>query len=232
MLNSDIKNLPPIIISILLVDDEPMFRQGLKTLLAFYSANGSVSFNVVGEAASVAQAVKLAVEQHPMIILLDMELPTQDGIDALHYFRDLNYKGKVIILSAHREDELIFKAMEAGAWGYVFKDCVAQQLYDAIATVIQDEIYLAPEVVTRFFRMFHFYGGHSLTGSKTVYLTEREQEVLQWLVQGASNEQIAQHLCVTIATVKAHLTSIFEKFQVKNRSQAIVKALKLGLVSA
>lgn len=230
MLNYEVKL--PQIISILLVDDEPMFRQGLKTLLAFYSANGGLTFNVVGEAASVAQGVKLAAEQHPMIILLDMELPQQDGIDALHQFRELKYKGKAIVLSAHREDELIFKAMEAGAWGYVFKDCVAQQLYDAIATVIKDEVYLAPEVITRFFRMFHFYGGHSLTGNKTVYLTEREQEVLQWLVQGASNEEIAENICVTTATVKAHLTSIFEKFQVKNRSQAIVKALKLGLVSA
>lgn len=220
------------LISILLVDDEPMFRKGLKTLLGFYRANGVLNFNIVGEAASVDQGLKLAVEQHPMIILLDLEFPQQDGITALYRLRDLSYKGKVIILSAHHDDESIFKAMEAGAWGYVFKDCIAQQLYDAIATVIKDEIYLAPEVATSFFRMFHFYGGHSLGGSHTVYLTEREKEVLQWLVKGASNEQIAKHLCVTVATVKAHLTSVFEKFEVKSRSQAIVKALKLGLVSA
>ena len=220
------------IISILLVDDEPIFRKGLKTLLDFYSTNGVLKFHVVGEAASVSQALKLASEQHPMIMLLDMEFPKQDGIYALNCLRDLAYKGKTIVLSAHHEDESVFKAMEAGAWGYVFKDCVAKQLYEAIATTIDDEIYLAPQVATSFFRMFHFYRGHSLSGSQKVYLTEREQEVLQWLVKGASNEQISQHLCVTIATVKAHLTSIFEKCEVKSRSQAIVKALKLGLVSA
>lgn len=220
------------LISLLLVDDEPMFRKGLKTLLGFYRTNEGLNFNIVGEAASVAQALKLAVEQHPMVILLDVEFPQQDGIVALNHLRDLSYKGKVIMLSAHHDDESIFKAMEAGAWGYVFKDRVAQQLYEAIAIVVKGEIYLPPEVATSFFRMFHFYGGHSLGSNQAVYLTEREKEVLQWLVQGNSNEEIAQKLCVTIATVKAHLTSIFEKIEVKSRSQAIVKALKLGLVSA
>ncbi len=219
-------------ISVLLVDDEPCFRKGLQTLLGFYSTNGELGFEVVGEATSVEQALKVAVEQRPALILLDLELPQGDGIGVLLRLAELSYRGKVIVLSGHREDEWVFRAMQAGACGYIFKDCVATQLYEAIKIVINNEIYLAPDVATRFFRLFHFYAGHSLQAQHAIYLTEREREVLHWLVQGASNEHIASHLYITIATVKAHLTAIFEKLKVTSRTQAIVKALKLGLVCA
>lgn len=222
----------PQLISILLVDDDPIFRKGLQTLLSFYSSTGTWRFQVVGEAASVDQALKLAVEQHPSLILLDLELPQDDGITALLRLREQSYPGKVLVLSAHQGDEWVFRAMQAGANGYVFKDQIASQLCPAIATVINDEVYLAPDVATSFFRMFHFYTGKSLQASQALHLTEREQEVLHWLVQGASNELIAQHLYITVATVKAHLTAIFEKLGVNSRTQAIIKALKLGLVSA
>ena len=219
-------------ISILLVDDEQRFRQGLRTLLGFYNANGDLRFDIVGEAASVDQALNLTVEQRPALILLDLELPPSDGVTALIRLGELPYKGKVLVLSAHREDEWVFRAMQAGACGYVFKDRLATQLCEAIATVMRDEVYLSPEVATHFFRLFHFYAGRSLQACQAIHLTEREQEVLNWLVQGASNEEIAQHLYITVATVKAHLTAIFEKLAVNSRTQAIVKALKLGLVSA
>jgi DNA-binding NarL/FixJ family response regulator len=219
-------------ISILLVDDEPRFRQGVRTLLGFLGTNDSLKFDVVGEAASVEQALKLTVEQKPAMILLDMELPPGDGITALLSLREMSYKGKVLVLSGHREDEWVFRAMQAGACGYVFKDRVATQLCEAITTVMKEEVYLSPEVATCFFRLFNFYAGRSLTAGKAIHLTEREQEVLHWLVEGSSNEEIARHLYITVATVKAHLTAIFEKLSVTSRTQAIVKALKLGLVSA
>jgi DNA-binding NarL/FixJ family response regulator len=215
----------------LLVDDDPLFRKGLQTLLEFYSSSGSLQFELVGEAACVDQALKVAAQQHPALILLDLELPQDDGVVALVRLREQSYPGKVLVLSAHHEDEWVFRAMQAGASGYVFKDCLASQLCQAIATVIDREIYLAPEVATGFFRMFHFYAGRSWQAAQSLHLTERERQVLHWLVQGASNEKIAQHLYITVATVKAHLTAIFEKLGVSSRTQAIVKALKLGLVS-
>ncbi|MGK7906080.1 MAG: response regulator [Synechococcus sp.] len=221
----------PTPLSLLLVDDEPQFRNGLRTLLEFYSSKGLGLIQVVGEAASSSQALKLASEQHPALTLLDMELAADDGVDVLLGLKDRDYDGKVLVLSAHREDERVYRAMQAGANGYVFKHRLASQLCDAIATVMDGEIYLSPEVVTGFFRMFNFYAGHSLQVCREMNLTEREQEVLHWLVQGESNEAIASHLYVTVATVKAHLTAIFSKLQVKSRTQAIVKALKLGLVS-
>jgi DNA-binding NarL/FixJ family response regulator len=219
-------------VSVLLVDDESRFRQGMRTLLSFYSANQSYPFTVVGEAASADQAVELAIQQHPSLILLDLELPPSDGISVLVRLQEASYRGKVLILSGHREDESVFRAMQAGACGYVLKDRLANQLCDAIATVLDGGVYLSPEVSTGFFRMFHFYTGRIMKACHSVHLTEREQEVLHWLVQGASNDEISQKLYITVATVKAHLTAIFEKLQVNSRTQAIVKALKLGLVSA
>lgn len=219
-------------VSVLLVDDQPEFRQGLRTLLTFYTQTGPTEFQVVGEAASAEQAVDMITEQQPMLTLLDMELAQGDGIQVLGKLGGEDAKTRVLALSAHHEDDWIFKAMQAGAKGYVCKTQVATQLCEAMATVLQNEIYLAPELATGFFRLFHFYSGRTVQACNTISLTEREQEVLHWLVQGASNDAISNQLFITVATVKAHLTAIFEKLEVKSRTQAIVKALKLGLVTA
>ncbi|BAZ16677.1 LuxR family two component transcriptional regulator [Calothrix sp. NIES-4071] len=219
-------------ISILLVDDEERFRQGLKTLLNFYSASASLPINVVGEADCVEQVIKLAIQKSPDVILLDMELVNSDGITAMERLKDISYTGRVLVLSAHQEDNWIFQAMQKGAAGYVFKSRVANQLCDAISTVLRSEVYLPPEAASGFFRHFQQNANASSKASYQLHLTEREKEVLQLLTSGASNEEIAKNLYVTVATVKAHLTSIFEKLKVTSRTQAIVAAIKLGLVQA
>lgn len=219
-------------LSVLLVDDEQRFRQGLLTLFNFYNANGSFFLEVVGEASSQEQALKLAAQLSPALIMLDLELAQGDGITTLIRLKEMSYQGKVLVLSGHQEDDWIFKAMQAGAAGYVFKSRLAAQLCDAITTVIKSEIYLPAEVASGFFRRFQADSESCLQTRRRLHLTEREQEVLHWLTQGASNEEIAKHLYVTVATVKAHLTSIFEKLEVTSRTQAIVTALKLGLIQA
>ncbi|OUL28890.1 response regulator transcription factor [Nostoc sp. 106C] len=219
-------------LSVLLVDDEERFRQGIRTLLNFYNINAALPIEVVGEADSVEQVLKLTQQKSPDLILLDLQLSGSDGITVLVRLKETAYTGKVLVLSAHQEDDWIFRAMQAGAAGYVFKSRLATQLGEAINTVIKSEIYLPSEVASRFFRFFQAYSDSSLRACHKLHLTEREQEVLYWLAQGASNEEIAKHLYVTVATVKAHLTSIFEKLKVTSRTQAIVAALKLGLVKA
>lgn len=223
------EHLPPI--SLLLVDDSQPFRQGLRTLLSFCNSPAMPPLEVVGEAVTAEQALHLIRLLHPTLVLLDMELSQSDGIAVLAELQSYSHPPKVLALSVHREDEWVFRAMQAGAQGYLCKDHVADQLVDAIATLLRDEVYLSAEIATGFFRLFHFYAGKSLQSCQALHLTDREQEVLHWLVQGASNDAIAQHLHVTVATVKAHLTAIFEKLKVSSRTQAIVKALKLGLVS-
>lgn len=217
-------------ISLVLIDDEPLFRQGLRTLLGFYNREEGVRLAVVGEADSVEQGLALVAEMAPQMILLDMELPHLNGIDALLQLKENGYGGHVLVLSAHEDDQWIFMAMQSGARGYVFKESLTTQLPEAIATVLAGKVYLAPEVATCFFRRFQDLASQSLPLVKSLHLTEREQDVLHWLVQGEPNTEIARHLFVTVATVKAHLTSIFEKLGVSSRTQAIVKALRLGLV--
>ena len=218
-------------VSVLLVDDDARFRQGLQTLLQFYSTNSHIKFDIVGEAASSDQAVRLVSEQHPMLVLLDMELSTGDGIATLTELSKLECKFKALVLSGHRENEWVFRAMRAGACGYVVKDELATQLFNAITTVLNHQVYLSPETTTGFFQMFRFYAGQVLEARSQFHLTDREQEVLHWLVQGASNEDIATRLYISVATVKAHLTAIFNKLGVTSRTQAIIRALKMGLVS-
>ncbi|NJL62916.1 MAG: response regulator transcription factor [Methylacidiphilales bacterium] len=219
-------------LSILLVDDEYRFRQGLKTLLNFYGINDSLSLEVVGEAGTQEEALNIATQLSPDLILLDLELAGGDGITTLVKLKEISYAGKVLVLSGHQEDDWIFRAMQVGAAGYVFKTRLATQLYEAINTVFKSEVYLPAEVASGFFRRFQASSNSCLQIRRQLHLTEREQEVLNWLTQGASNEEIAKHLYVTVATVKAHLTSIFEKLEVTSRTQAIVAALKLGLIHA
>jgi DNA-binding NarL/FixJ family response regulator len=224
--------MTPSPLSVLLVDDQPEFRQGLRVLLDFYTQTSPTKFTIVGEAASVDQAVSLVVNQHPQLILLDLELSQGNGLEVLQQLAQMECSSQTLVLSAFHQDDWIFRTMQAGARGYVCKDRLATQLCEAIATVLRGEIYLSPELATGFFRLFHFYSGRTLQSRQAVHLTDREHEVLHCLVQGESNEAIAQHLYITVATVKAHLTAIFEKLGVSSRAQAIVKALKMGLVTA
>ncbi|WP_218079686.1 LuxR C-terminal-related transcriptional regulator [Anthocerotibacter panamensis] len=217
-------------ITVLLVDDEPRFREGLWTLLKFYNSSSPLAFEVVGEAGRVEEALHLAAQWTPNLILMDMEFPEGNGIHALAGLKQQGYPGRVLVLSAHEEDAWVFRAMKAGANGYVLKTRIASQLYAAITTVLSQEIYLPPDLAARFFRHFHRSLDGVTPASTDTRLTEREREVLHLLAEGATNETIARQLHISIATVKAHLTAIFEKLKVTSRAQAIVVALRSGLV--
>ena len=216
-------------LSILLVEDDRRFRAGLRTLLDFYREQGG-GCTVVGEASSVETAVSLTAQRHPDLMLLDMELENGDGMAVLRQLQERQEEIKPLVLSAHQEEHWIYRAMQAGAMGYVFKPQLTRQLWDAIITVLRGEVYLPSEAATGFFRQFQAAHATPTIQAETCQLSNREVEVLLWLVRGASNEAIAKQLYISIATVKAHLTSIFEKLQVTSRTQAIVTAMKLGLV--
>ncbi|MBE9031475.1 response regulator transcription factor [filamentous cyanobacterium LEGE 11480] len=218
-------------ISTLLIDDCHEFRQGLRDLLNFYNLTSDLQFQVVGQAASLTAAVQCAIDQTPQLILLDMELSDGTGIDVLQRLKQEHKLSHVLVISGHDEDELIFRTMQAGAQGYIFKHCLSTQLLEAIQLVLQEKVYLSPEVATRFFNYFHFSSGKPTRCHSTIHLTERERDVVYWLVQGASNEVISKELYITVGTVKAYLTTIFEKLNVSSRTQAALQALKLGLVS-
>jgi DNA-binding NarL/FixJ family response regulator len=218
-------------IATLLVDDCAEFRLGLRNLLNFYNTTSSFNFQIIGQAANLNNAVEIAIEQCPQLILLDMELSQGSGIEVLQQLKMRSKLSHVLVLSGHQEAEWIFKAMQAGAQGYVFKQQLSTQLMEAIQVILNHQIYLSPEAATSFFQHFHFATGRSTGCNASIHLTDRERDVLYWLVQGASNEVIAQQLYITVGTVKAYLTTIFEKLNVTSRTQAALQALKLGLIS-
>jgi DNA-binding NarL/FixJ family response regulator len=218
-------------ISVLLVDDDYEFRQGLQSLLSFYGSTGVLKFQVIGRAASVEQGLDLAAELSPNLILLDMQLGNQDGLNFLQRYQAFQKSSRVLVLSGYDGDDWIFEAMRLGARGYLLKQNLSTALLEAIATVMRDDIYMTTNVVTAFIRSFHFHQGRSLQQrNDKIHLTEREREVLHCVVKGSSNEEISDKLNITIGTVKAYLTAIFEKLGVRSRTQAALKALKLGLV--
>ena len=219
-------------LSMLLVDDDHEFRAGIRTFLSFSQIQDR-AIKVIGEANCPALALSLTKQHTPDLILIDMELIEGDGLSLLQQLRDSNASSKTLVLSGHQEDYWIYQAMQSGADGYVFKGQVSQQLLDAIATVMQNQIYLPPEVATGFFRKFQKTQA-SLPSQigQPCNLSDRERDVLYWLVQGASNDEIGKQLYISVATVKTHLTNIFLKLQVTSRTQAIVAAIKMNLVQS
>jgi DNA-binding NarL/FixJ family response regulator len=149
---------PPIAptLSVMLVDDDLQFRNGVKTLLGLYPSQ-EINLEIAAEAESAEQALKLLVQNRPTLILLDLELKDSSGIAFLTRLRELSFQSQVLVLSAHEEDEWIFRAMQAGAAGYVFKHWLGKQLFDAIAAVLRSDVYLPTEVANGFFRLFHTY---------------------------------------------------------------------------
>jgi DNA-binding NarL/FixJ family response regulator len=219
-------------LSTLLVEDDRSFRAGIRTLLDYYHIQDR-TIRVVGEADRSTLALSLVEQYAPDLILIDMELIGEDGLTVLQKLQDSHLSSKTLVLSGHQEDAWIYQAMQYGADGYVFKSQVSEQLLDAIAAVIQNQIYLPPEVATGFFRRFQKTQASLPTQiGQPCNLSERENDVLYWLVQGASNDEVAKQLYISVATVKAHLTNIFLKLQVTSRTQAIVAAIKMNLVQS
>ena len=217
-------------ISVLLVNNEQQFRAEVRTFLNCSQIQDR-AIEVIGSANYPALALSLTKQYSPDLILIDMELAQGDGLSLLQQLRENNTSSKTLILSGNREDSWIYQAMQLGTNGYVFKDRVSQQLLDAIATVMQNQIYLPPEVATGFFRKFQkTQASLPFQLGQPCNLSHRENDVLYWLVQGASNDRIAKQLYISVATVKVHLTNIFLKLQVTSRTQAIVAAIRMNLV--
>jgi len=206
-------------VRILITDDHGVVRQGLRMFLSL-----DPELEVVGEATNGEEALKLARDLSPDVVLMDLAMPVMDGISATGAIRSELPDVEVIALTSVLEDASVTGAVRAGAIGYLMKDTEAEELGRAIKAAAESRVYLAPEAAARLMREVR-------TPESPEALTERETEVLQLLARGKANKQIATSLYVTEKTVKAHVSSILAKLGVQSRTQAALYAVRAGLVS-
>ncbi|OFX14667.1 MAG: hypothetical protein A2V59_08520 [Armatimonadetes bacterium RBG_19FT_COMBO_69_19] len=212
-------------IRVLLADDHDLFRQGVRRLL-----EGSPDLEVVGEARTGQDTVRLVEELAPDIVLLDISMPALSGIDAARLIKTASPRTGIIILTVHADEEFLFEAIKAGAMGYLLKDASADELIRAIRVIYGGEGLLAPSMAAKVMR--EFARTHEVTDLARVLtpLTHREVEILQHVAAGLANKEIAHKLSISERTVKNHLSNIMEKLHVNSRTQAAVYALRSGLV--
>ncbi len=217
-------------IRILLVDDQALFREGLRTLLSIRS-----DLEVVGEAENGREGVEMAVQLRPDVILMDLRMPILNGVAATERLQKEQPESKVIVLTTFDDDEYVFDGLRAGAVGYLLKDVSSDKLVEAIRAAARGESFLEPsiaaKVVAEFTRISAVSHQSSIGEQPLVEpLSERELEILGVLASGASNREIAQKLYITEGTVKNHVTNILGKLGVRDRTQAALKGRELGLV--
>jgi two-component system nitrate/nitrite response regulator NarL len=211
---------------VLLVDDHILFRTGVKAVLASRS-----DMEVVGEAGDGLEALALARETMPDVILMDIKMPGMGGLEATRRIKQELPYVKVFMLTVSDSDEHLFEAIKSGAQGYLTKDLKAWQLFDALEGVARGEAAFSGIIAAKILSEFRKPGrGAEGELAATEPLTDREREVLQLLAEGKSNQEIAEGLVISESTVKNHLRNILGKLHLRNRIQAAVYAVRQGLV--
>jgi len=215
------------VIRILLVDDQALFREGLRTLLSIHA-----DLEVVGEAANGEEALRLAGDLHPDVVLMDLRMPVLDGVTATRRLSAARPGCRVIVLTTFDDDEYVFEGLRAGAMGYLLKDTPSEKLVEAIRTVARGESFLQPSVAAKVVAEFARLSERPQPAPADLpeALSERELEILRLVAAGASNKEIADRLVIAEGTVKNHITSILGKLAVRDRTQAALKAQQMGLV--
>jgi DNA-binding NarL/FixJ family response regulator len=212
-------------IKIVVADDHKLFRQGLIGLMRAHDD----LVEVIGEASSGQEAVQLAHQLRPDVILMDIQMPNGDGLQATREIRQSLPEVAVVMLTASELDEHLYEAVRLGAAGYLLKDLDAAELFELLVGVTRNEVAMTRVMASRLLKiMANSKNNDSDTENA---LTERETDVLQLLAQGASNSQIAEELVITVNTVKSHISHILAKLQLENRTQAAAYALQNGMIS-
>lgn len=204
-------------IRLLIVDDHPIVRDGIRGMLT-----GDPAFEVLGEAGDGAQAVELARALEPDVILMDLRMPRMDGVTAINELVRLGLAVKVLVLTTYDTDKDVLPAIEAGATGYLLKDTSRDELVRAVRTAARGEAVLSPSVATRLMGQVR---------APVDTLSARELEILQQIADGRTNREVAAKLFISEATVKTHVLHIYAKLGVNDRAAAVAVAFRRGLLS-
>lgn len=210
-------------ITVMIVDDHEMVRQGA---VGYLEAQPHIQ--VVAEAESGEEAVKLARDTVPDVVLMDLVMPGMDGVEATRKVKDISPRTQIIVLTSYHQDEHIFPALQAGAISYLLKDVKAEELVEAIQRASKGEATLHPRVASRVIKQF----SGERPGKRSLFtdLTERELEILTLIARGYTNQKISEELVITIGTVKGHVSNILSKLHLADRTQAAVYAWQEGIV--
>jgi DNA-binding NarL/FixJ family response regulator len=209
-------------IKILIADDHPVVREGLSSMLV-----KQPDFQVVGEAENGQDTVDLALKLKPDVILLDLRMPVLDGVEAMKRIKEQDQNIKYVVLTTYDSDEYIFQGIEAGATAYLLKDSPREELFKAIRSVIRGESMIQPSIASKVLARFAKISREIRESSG---FSSREIEVLGLMAKGLSNKDIAESLFLSESTVKTHIQNIFHRLKVNDRTEAVMEAIKKGIL--
>ena len=217
-------------IKILLVDDQQLIRQGIQYLLETEN-----DLRVIGHASNGKEAIRIAEELKPDVILMDIRMPEMDGVQATAEILKKNSGIGIIILTTFDDDEYIFEGLKAGARGYFLKDISSEEMAEAVRTVAAGGALIQPSITRKVLSEFSRLAANPVSGKSSQHkleepLTDREMDVLLVLAEGLSNKEISERLFITEGTVKNHVSNLIAKLNVRDRTQAIIKAQEFGLI--
>jgi two-component system response regulator DegU len=213
-------------IRLMLADDHRMLREGLSRSMT------EQGFDVVGEAGDGEQAVKLAEQLRPDVVLMDVTMPEMDGVEATRQIRASLPNVRVVMLTMHADQEVLAAAIRAGASGYLVKDCSTAEIAAAVRMAVSGETALSPQLAASMLDEVRRLDGAQSFGAaeEERVITRREEEVLQLIADGCSTPEVAERLYISQKTVKNHLASIYQKLDARDRTQAVLQAVRMGIV--
>lgn len=211
---------------IVLADDHPLLRKALRDIL-----EKEGDFEIVGEADDGEEAVKLATETLPDVIIMDISMPNLDGLEATRQIKARYPNVAVLVLTVHTDDECILEILQAGAAGYLVKSAFGDEVVQAVRAVVTGEMVLSPSIGQRLLKQAARYPTKPVLLEAGEKLSARELEILKLTARGMSNKDIAQILEIKLRTVKGHLTDIFSNLRVASRTEAVITGLRVGFLS-
>ena len=210
-------------IRLVLADDHRMLREGLRRSMA------DEGFDVVGQADNGEEAVRLVAELEPDVVLMDVSMPEMDGVEATRAITQGGSAARIIMLTMHADKEVLADAIRAGACGYLVKDCSTEEVADAVRIAAKGDTALSPQLAATMLDEVRRLEAPDPTDDERV-ITKREEEVLQHIADGCSTPEVAERLYISQKTVKNHLASIYQKLDARDRTQAVLQAVRMGIV--
>jgi two-component system, NarL family, response regulator DegU len=212
------------VIRLLLADDHTMVRQSMRRSME------DAGFDIVGEAGDGAEAVRLAGILQPDVILMDVSMPVLDGVEATRQIRATDAGPQVVMLTMHADADVVRRALKAGAVGYLTKDSSIDEVVEAVRLAATGDGAVSPGLAAALLREASSASAAAAAADPATQVSAREVEVLQLIAEGASPPEVAERLFISVKTVKNHLSSIYEKLDARDRTQAVLKGLRMGII--